>query len=357
MIPRLNQLVAVFAIFTVSTTLAEQTDEQQAALRAIRAALAARALPEIDDAVKKALAIAGDTEWENEVRRLEVLATYVKEFWKGVDQGAENALNAGEIQVDGKPVAVVDYDRRLFVIRHEGENKRYTINTIPPKLALVIAQQSMKADRPNNQVHFGAFLAMDGKGDRRLARQYWDSAAKAGVDVAGLLPELEVKPVRPPPSLPEVTPQQRATLNPAQWQLRSKEGKRFERTSLGKAGQQNEQGRLEVTVGTIEQPALLSKTKIPGDFQCRAYFKDVGKDQAFGLFPAAGNDAPVLVPLPEGTVKVELVRKQGTFYCRINEEDVELKPSEKSAAKLSGYVGVTLEPDKTLTVGAMELSK
>jgi hypothetical protein len=335
---------------------AEQSEEQQAALKAIRTAIAGRALSDIDPAVKAAKELKGDAAWDQEVNRLELFAGYVKGFWDGVDKGAQNVLNAGEFDVEGKPIAVVDYDRRLFVIRHEGENKRYTINTIPAKLALVLAQQSMKKDNANNQVYFGAFLAMDAKGDRRLARQFWDTATKAGVDIKFLLPELEVKLAAAPITLPDLTPAQRTALNPAQWQLRWKEGKRFEREALGKAGQQNEEGRLEVTASKLEEPAVLHKTRLTGDFQCRVYLKDVVADQQCGLF-AAGNDAPVLVPLPAGTVKVELARKQGVYYCKINDQDVEVKPAEKSAAKMTGFLGVTLVEGKILVVGAFELAK
>jgi len=168
-----------------------------------------------------------------------------------------------------------------------------------------------------------------------------------------LLPELDVKGVAPPIVLPDLSPQQVAALNPAQWQLRYKDGKRYEREAVGKTGKQNEEGRLEVTPGKVEEPAVVSKARITGDFQCRAYLKDVGKDQNFGLI-AAGSDPSVLVPLPEGTVKVEFIRKQGVYYCRINDEDVELKPTDKSAAKLTGNLGVTLIPEQTTVIGSFE---
>ncbi len=330
---------------------AEPTEEQAKALTALRSAMSSRKLAEIEPALKAAQALQGETAYDTELNRLELLAKYVQGFWTSVDKGAQAALNAGELKVGDEPIAIVDYDRRTFVIRKAGENKRYTIETIPPRLALTVS--NLEPEAANNKVFFGAFLAMDAQGDRRLARQYWDDAARGGAEVKFLLPELEVKLPAPPITLPELTPPLKAALSPAQWQLRFKTGTRYDRKPLGKLGEQNEEGRLIVEVSELEEPALLQKTRTTGDFQCRIYLQGVQAGQSFGLFSTLPNEPPQLVELPEGTVQVDLARKQGTYYCRINNEDVEVKTEKAIKA---GYVGVTLLEGRTLTVGGFGFS-
>lgn len=352
MIFRLSLLAFVVASLATST-FAEDADEGAKSLAVIRTALAGRQLADIAPALEKAKAIKGSIAFEEERNRVELLANYVTDFWKAVDQGARSAVAMGELTVGESLISIVEYDRKLFVIRHEGQNKRYTVETIPAKLALTVAQLKLSPESAANKVYFGAFLAMDGKGDRKIARRYWDEAAAAGVDVKFLLPELETARARGPIEIPEVSPASRVLLNPNQWQVRKRVGTRVQRDPLGKLGKLNSEGRLEIHAIDGDEVAIVSKTRFTGDFQTRCFLQGVGKDQKFGLFPAAASDAPVLVDLPEGTVKIELLRKQGVYYCKINDDDVELKPSE-NAGKQPGFVGFTFSGP--IVVALMELS-
>lgn len=338
----------------LSDAWSKPTEEQAQALRAIRQTLAHRQLGEIDAVVAKAKSLKGDLDYDNEVARLELAAKYIQAFWQGVDNGAQKALTAGELDVDGTLCSVVDYDRRLFVIRAAGENKRYSLETIPPKLALVLAQLHLPKTNAGNQAAFGAFLAIDSKGDRAKARPYLESAIQGGADVKILLAELEVAPVPPPIRLPDLTPAARLALNPNQWQLRSKSGTVYKREPLGKQGAQNDAGQL--TVSTTESDVqLLNKARLSGDFTCTLYLKDVGREQRFGLYPAASSDNALTLALPEGTVKVELFRRKGVFYLKLNDVETEMPAEATAAAKMAGFIGVELMPDKPLVVAGLEL--
>lgn len=332
----------------------EYSAEQQKALNALRDSLAARSFGELAAQVAHAKSLAKDGDYAAEVVRLEVLAKYVQEFWAAVDQGARQGIAAGDIKVDDDRVAMVEYENGTLVIRHKGQNKRYSRATLPAKLALVLAQLHLRADVASNRVFLGAFLAMDGKGDRRLAAQHWEAAAKAGVDVSALLPELKVAPPKAPIVLPELTPVQQAVLNPAQWLRLTAQGNRWEREPLGKQASQNAEGRLVMKETEADEAVLAFKTRFMGDFQCRVIVQGVEPGQRFGLFPGTAGDSPILVDLPEGTCKIEFQRKGNAYTCRINDEEVVVELPRKAGGRLQGYVGVTLIKDKTLVVGVLE---
>jgi hypothetical protein len=62
---------------------------------------------------------------------------------------------------------------------------------MPAPLALVVARAAIDENAPRAKLAFGALHAVDPRGDRKLARQLWESAAQSGEDVADLLPLLE----------------------------------------------------------------------------------------------------------------------------------------------------------------------
>ena len=336
---------------------AEHTPERAHALAAIRAALAGRSLADANTSVERAVALKGEVEYDTELLRLEMLAKYVVAFWEAVDKGAMKSLNAGELMVGKKLCSVVDYDRRLFVIRSEGENKRYTLETIPAQLALVLSQLHLPADIAANKVYFGAFLAMDAKGDRQIAQQYWQEAARGGAEVQSLLPELQLALAAAAIPLPEVSPAMRAALQPAQWQWRFKKADAYQREPLGKRGAINSEGRLEIAASEDPEAAVLGKARISGDFSCRVVLSGVVKGQSFGMYSALPSETPVLLELPAGTVQVEFMRKKGVFYARVNEKDVLVEPAEKTAGKMAGYLGVSLASGKALLVAGFEAGK
>lgn len=334
----------------------DYTPDQRKALERVRGALAARALGDVEAAVTNAKSLGKDGDYAAEVARLELLAKYVQEFWGAVDLGAQKAIVAGELLVDDDRVSVVEYERGTLVIRHQGQNKRYTRPLLPAKLALVLAQQHLRADVAANRVFLGAFLAMDGKGDRRLAAQHWEAAAKGGVDVAGLLPELKVASPKAPVVPPELSPVQRAALNPSQWQRLTPQGNRWDREPLGKQASQNAEGRLVVQGADAESAVLAFKTRFTADFQCRLILQDVGPGRSFGLYPGTAGDAPIVVSLPEGSVKLEFQRKGNAYTCRVNDEEVEVPLPRKTGGRMQGYLGVTMASDPALVVALFEFA-
>ncbi len=346
-----TSLCCVFFLLATTASVAETPPELRKALDAHRAVIAGRKLAEFGPSLDKLKALPGDAEFQAEVQRLELLTKYVKGFWEAVDRGAAAALNAGELMVDGVPVAVVDYDRRLFVIRAAGQNKRYTVNDLPAKLALVLAQLEMKKESANNKVYFGAFLALDAKGDRRLARAAWEEAGRGGVDVAALLPELEIKQVAPSIALPELSGQAKTLLNPSQWILRKRDKTRVSRDLLGKLGKQNSDGQLEISPVKGEDVQIIFKPAARGDFRCIMYLASLPAGRTFGFY-GPGTAPLVSVDLPAGDVKVEFRRADGKITIKVNELAVDIAASDE-AARAAGNIGVSVSAESPTIIAGL----
>src|SRR5690606_15034363 len=151
----------------------EEETPQQLALTEARAAMAARDLPGIKTKLEAAAKWKGQTAYDNELHRLEQLGDYLTQFWKAVDRAGRTmqATTIRELTISGKVCAFVEYENGTLVIRVEGQNRSYTLQNMPPAVALAVAQQELDPKIANNKVFFGAFLAMDGKGDRKIAQQ------------------------------------------------------------------------------------------------------------------------------------------------------------------------------------------
>ena len=167
-----------------------QAAEGDGLLDEVRAAMAERELTVAKAKLEEAARLDGDEAFTSERKRLTLLHAYLEDFWKSVDDGAKSLQAVEELKIGDVLVSVVEYQPGLLVLRVKGENKRYTVKTLPAKVALTLAERVLKPDDPQNKVFFGTFLLMDGKGDREIARKLWTEAQKADVDVASLLPEL-----------------------------------------------------------------------------------------------------------------------------------------------------------------------
>jgi hypothetical protein len=308
--------------------------------------------------LEEAARVDGDEAFTNERKRLTLLHAYLEDFWKSVDDGAKSLQAVEELKIGDVLVSVVEYQPGLLVLRVKGENKRYTVKTLPAKVALTLAERVLKPDNPQNKVFFGTFLLMDGKGDREIARKLWTEAQKAGVDVASLLPELGNAPVATLPiEIPPLTSIMRKLLAPANWALRGHEGNRIVRHTLKDNAEQTAAGYLQVTApsGAGDVQLVYSRNKLAANFGCRIILQDLGDGQVFGLFSADSLDAAYQVPLPQGSVMIEFARQGGVFQCRLNQKEVPVEPRGDVTPNLVGMVGLTLPAGAKCTVAWFEL--
>ncbi len=193
---RIGTLVVVYSLTFCwwSSHAYGQAADADGLLDEIRAAMADRDLNVAKAKLEEAAKVNGSEEFTSQRERLRLLYDYLEGFWKSVDEGAKSLQAVEELMIGDVRVAVVEYQPGLLVLRVKGENRRYTVKTLPAKVALTLAERVLKPDAPENKVFFGAFLAMDGKGDREVARKLWSEAQQAKINVSALLPELGTAP-------------------------------------------------------------------------------------------------------------------------------------------------------------------
>lgn len=331
--------------------------ESAAVLDSVRAAMAGRDLPTAKRRLAEAAQMTGDQAFAKERARLQLLADYLEDFWKSVDDGIRSLQAVDELVIGDIRTAVVEAQPDLLVLRVNGVNRRYTRQTLPAKVALTLAERVLKPGAPQNKVFFGTFLLMDGRGDRDLARKLWSEAQQAGVDLADLLPELAGEAVASVPvEIPPLTPIMRKTLAPTSWTLRHQRADRLVREPLRNRATQAAGGQLEIAAsdeaGEIQ---LVYNRRIAANFECRVILQDVGSGQAFGLFAADSTQVAHQVSLPKGSVMIEFARQGGVFHCRLNQKEVAVETRGEAAANLVGMLGVTLTPGAKCTVAWFEL--
>lgn len=336
----------------------EAVENRAKSLADIRSAMAGRDYPAAQAAIAQAEKLKGDPAFDAELARVVELEGYVERFWQAVGKGAKSLEGALELKIGEKIVSVVEFANGTLVLHVDGQNRRYSQKDMPAKVALTLAQQVLPPDRPVNRVFFGAFLAMDAKGDRNLARQEWDAAARGGVDVKPLLPELDTEAPAPPVEVPPVTVAMRANLNPRNWLLRTLGPKGWVRQALDDAGKQNDEGRLEVTVpeSAGERVQVVCRRQFAGDFTCAVVLQNVPKSRTFGLFASGTSDEGYVVPLPAGDVLIEFARRAGEVKCRLNRKEVEVQTLGTPSARLAGYLGLTAAGGDQFTIAAVEMA-
>jgi hypothetical protein len=352
-------LVSSAFCFVLSQGFVRAAEADGDILGEIREALAGRDLNAAKAKLAEA-ANAGDDAFAQERDRLQSLHQCLEEFWKAVDDSAKSLESTEELVIGENRVSVVEYQPGLLVLRVNGQNRRYTVKTVPAVVVLTLAKRVLKPDSPENKVLFGAFSLMDGRGDREQAAKYWDEAQKAGVSVADLLPELRVAPVEPvatlPVEIPPLTAFMRKVLAPGNWSLRRLDGERIVRSPLKEVAEQTTLGHLQLSLPTDGGPSQLVYTRKPtGNFVCRVILQNIEPGQVFGLFAADALDDGYQVPLPKGAAMIEFSRQSGAFQCRINQKDVPVASHGEVTANMVGTLGFTCPAGAKCTVAWFEL--
>jgi hypothetical protein len=353
-------LICVVSLPFVPPVLAqdEAPTPQQTALQDLRAAIAGRDLPGMKVKLEAAQKLKGESAYDNELQRVEHLSNYVTQFWQSVDRVGKTmqATTIREITIGDVVAAFVEYENGTLVIRVNGQNRTYTLQNMPLKVALAVSQQELKPDVANNKVYFGAVLAMDAKGDRKLARQMWDEALAAKVDVKYLLPELDLEPPPPAVTIPQLTPLAKTQLQPKNWSLRVKGPRNWQKKPLGDTASQNDGGKLVFTApadaGDVQ---LVFNRQLPPNFGLRVYFEGVKKGQTVGMFAASGDEDSLATELPGGTVVFELARQNGQLKSRVHGKEIELEASGKATSRTPSLLGITVPAGGQLTVSAIEI--
>ena len=146
------------------------------------------------DAAKNHLNTAGSNaqtpEELDEVDRVRALCGHLEQFWYGIAQSASGLDGGEELIVGDTRVAVVEATAQQLILHVAGRNRVYKIKDLPSSLVASLANRWFSKE-PKSKVFYGAYQAVDPKGDRQRARRLWQEAAAAGVDIGDLEAELD----------------------------------------------------------------------------------------------------------------------------------------------------------------------
>ncbi len=109
-------------------------------------------------------------------------------FWKAVDESAGTLHVGQELHVGQSVGTVVEVGGGQLTVHAAGRNYTYPLLGLPPALAIVLAEMKLRKGSPTANQCVGAFLAVDKRGDRKRARQYWQQAGAAGTELLDELP-------------------------------------------------------------------------------------------------------------------------------------------------------------------------
>jgi len=166
-----------------------------------RGAMAERDLDAAKEHLKAGAAAAQSPGEQDELARLESLLDYLRQFWDLLSKGVAKLDAAEELVVGKTRVSFVEAKAGQIVLKVNGQIRRYTPKTIPTPLVMALAERSFAKDNVSKVV-VGSFLAMDAKGDRKLARRLWNDAVRGGLHIAYLMPELDTGAVGGKPPVP-----------------------------------------------------------------------------------------------------------------------------------------------------------
>ena len=125
-----------------------------------------------------------------EIDRLDTLLGHLEEFWKGMSRIVAGLESAEVLPVGDTFVAIVEVRPEQLTIKVEGQLRTYQIDRMPSRLVQALASAGF-ADDPATKVLVGTYFLVDPDGDSARTRQLWQEAARGGIDVRDLVPELD----------------------------------------------------------------------------------------------------------------------------------------------------------------------
>jgi len=354
-------LVFVLPFFAAMAALASKpalaaaadtvTVDEQKSLDSIRVAMAQRDIPGAKDLLAKA-AQNGSPDYEKQYDRLELICHSLEQFWKAVSDGTKTLRALDEFEVANTRVVVVEISPDRLVIRVLGENKRYTLDNLPPKVAIALASRAMAEDK-RNFVFVAAFHLADKAGDKAEAARLLTKAKRAGIEVGTLADELAVAaPAAANIKIPEMNQTMAALLSPDRWIELTGTGTSIERSSLAGA-KQGPNGHLAITAAA--QPRVIAfQTRLDGNLGCRIALQ-CEDELTFGMFSGTDPQQANMVNVRAGLNVVEVARQRGAWHGRLNGQPMEVESTDITTARMSGHIGFLLPANCECTIAAFEI--
>lgn len=140
--------------------------------------------------------LAADVRNESErqaVESLDYLLRHLEEFWHALARIVPSMKAGEELAIGDTYIVVVDATADELVLRAEGQNRRYRILEMPtPLIRLIVARRFRPG--PETDAAFGAFLAVDPRGNPREAEELWRRADDEVLDADVLFEALKLRP-------------------------------------------------------------------------------------------------------------------------------------------------------------------
>jgi len=161
------------------------------ALADVRASLAEFDLQAAQNFLTTATKYVQNGDDKAQVDRLQAIRSNLEEFWKTMSQIVKRLQPTDEIPIRDTMLIVIETGPNLLTIKAAGQIREYTpLPHMPYPLVTALADRHFGKD-PASKAIYASYMAVHPKGDRRRARQLWEEAIAAGVDVSFLLPELD----------------------------------------------------------------------------------------------------------------------------------------------------------------------
>ncbi len=161
-------------------------------LELARLAMSRRDLGAAREQVRSAAEMAASPTEQKETRRVQALLESLDSLWQAVRFESSRLRPGEQLAVRGKAAEVVRYGDAELTISVAGKSYVYTLEDMPPSLAVFLAERGLPGGDPRTNLHVGSFHAVDVKGDRVEARRRWQQAGEPG---KALMPELEMAPL------------------------------------------------------------------------------------------------------------------------------------------------------------------
>lgn len=156
----------------------------------VRTSLANQDVETAREQLAQAVAAAASEADRRAIGRVSQLADYLQEFWRVMGQIVAGLQSTEVIAVGDTYVAVVESSAESLTLKAAGEIRTYRLTRIPAPLVVALAEKRFGTD-PASKVILGTYLAVEPEADLARARRLWQEAIAAGIDVAGLLDELD----------------------------------------------------------------------------------------------------------------------------------------------------------------------
>jgi hypothetical protein len=158
-----------------------------------KGALAERKMDVAKEHLAKAAELARLPDHQAMVGRLQLLSSYVAQFWTGVGQGMKTLQATDELEVGATRVVIISANETEINLRAAGRNLHYTIDKLPSGVAEACFERARDMKDPVNRICKAAFHAVDPNRSTDSAKQILQQAQLAGGDVTDLLAALDDK--------------------------------------------------------------------------------------------------------------------------------------------------------------------